>query len=700
MTYINCVDGTRIYDESISDVDLINDAYKLWLDIESFESNAREQMKDDARFINGEVYSTGFYNERKLTDRPALNVPRINQFTNFLKNGMRQSKPSIKTYPRSAENPEIEKQRIKIAENRQGLIRALQYDSQSTDAYQAAFDSAIDVGRGFVRVLTQYVSDKSFDQEIKIELVPEPFDVYMSRHRKMPDYSDAKYGFILSTVSKDSFGVMYPDASPGHWGNDSESKWLSSDDVTIVEFYCTWIKKRTLFQLPDGQKGYLDELGKLPNESRYEVEQLLKHPESMKREVSEPYIMYYKMTHLEILERKPVLGKYIPIVPMIGYETRVNGQLNIKGIVRDLKDVAKMYNYAASTEAERLTYSPKIRFIIAEGQIETHESEWGNANDSSQTVLSYKPTSNAGHPVPPPQQIAPMQIDGALIQAKAGYVDDMRAISGISAPALGMMAPQRSGIAIKELKMGTDIVNLHYTDNARICIAHVGRIVNEWLPSVYDTPRSLKILGMELEEKTINLHQRDNDGDLVELGDDDYDVVTTMGSDVLTKRQESLDFMMELVRVAPQITPLIYDLLVKNIDAPGSQEIAERLKKTIPPQILAEEGGEAKLRNKLQQAMQQLQQDKMAIMQLSKQLEHAMLELQNNDADRANDIEVENIKNQGKIAVAEINAMAKREADATKRAQAWYKIFNDYEKESNNGEENIQFNNQKDILLQ
>jgi len=666
------MDGSREYSKSIPDEEIIQDAYALFKEIQDYEAVTRREMRDDVQFENGKVWNESDVLARQQDDMPSLNVPRMDQFLNHIRNGFRQSKPAIKVSAKGADSEEVEEKRIKYAERRQGLTRAIQYASSAVDAYQEIFDEAsTKSGRGFIHITTQYVSDNSFDQEIVVDNIDDPFRVYMDRGRSKRDYRDAKYGFILSDMPREVFKAKYPDASDAHWFAEGDGKWIGKDDVTVAQFYCTWVKKRTLFMLEDGRRGYTDELDELTDGEK----ELVRSQIVKTREVREPYIMWYKLTTAQILDRRHIPGRWIPIVAMVGTEQEVDGVCNIYSMVRKLKDSAMLYNYAASQEAKRLSLSPKVPFIAAEGQIAGLEKEWAEANISNKPVLPYKPVTVGQHLAPPPQRQPPIGIDAGLINAKQGYLDDMRSIASIDMPSLGMMGPERSGIALKELKRGADIANLHYLDNMRITITHVGRIIQDWLPVYYDTDRIVKILGEEMDEKELRINAPDEDGEDVLLGDGEFDVTVTMGQSHDTKRQESMEFMLELIRAAPQVTPLIYDLLVKNMDSPGAQEISERLKRTIPPEILEEKGGEKQMQMQLQQAVQRLQQDEQIIQVLTAKLEEAMKELEDNGKEIAKDIEVARINQEGKIAVEHIKATAQQAQDTRRIAADYWKSF-------------------------
>ena len=66
-----------------------------------------------------------------------------------------------------------------------------------------------------------------------------------------------------------------------------------------------------------------------------------------------------------------------------------------------------------------------------------------------------------------------------------------------------------------------------------------------------------------------------------------YSVTVTTGPSAKTRRIEAAESMMQLVRALPQAGQLIMDLIAKNLNWPGAEEIAARLAKAIPPNLLS-----------------------------------------------------------------------------------------------------------------
>lgn len=648
------------YEKPKSNEEILAEAIAFYAEDIAYEMENREQQEIDLEFSIGRgQWDTDSIRSRSKgrIKRPMLTIDRMGEFLNHTKNEMRKNKPSIKVSPAGANSEDIQKKRIKHAQNRQGLIRQIQYDSRSSQAYQNAYDFAVDIGRGFFIVETEYVSDESFDLKIVINEIKNPDNVVIDRNRKKPDYRDMKRAFITERMPRERFKSEYPDADPSNWdASILQEYWATKDDIMIANYYCIRYKKRTLLGMEDGTNYYEDELKQFPDEDA----QAIRETAVKKRKIKAPYVKCYKMTACEILQEYDILGKYIPIIPVVGVEKEVKGEVIIQGMVRKLRDPQRLYNFWASTEAELLSLAPKSPYIAADGQIKGYEKIWGEANTVPHAYLPYKPVSLDGHPVPPPQRTEFAPVPTGIVNAKMGVIDDMRAITGMHSASLGMDGPEKSGRAIIAQQAAGDTSNYHFIDNMGIAIEQAGRIINDWLLNVYDTKRIEKILGDEGEEDTIELGGEDEDGDTIELGTGEFDVVVTMGPSYTTRRQEAAESMMQFMQAVPNVVPLIYDLLVKNMDWPGAQEIADRLRKTIPPEILEKNGGEEKLAQQLQQLTMQIKQYEEILPMLSQQLEKAMAELEDNGAEISKDLEIANIKAVTDIAVAEIKAKTER----------------------------------------
>jgi hypothetical protein len=122
------------------------------------------------------------------------------------------------------------------------------------------------------------------------------------------------------------------------------------------------------------------------------------------------------------------------------------------------------------------------------------------------------------------------------------------------------------------------------------------------IPKIYDTQRIARIIGVDGDVSMVKFNPtqpepvkevRDMEtGGLIEKiynpGVGTYDVMVTTGPGYMTKRQEALDAMSQILQSNPQLWSVAGDLFIKNMDWPGAQEMAERFKKILDPKVLAE----------------------------------------------------------------------------------------------------------------
>jgi hypothetical protein len=546
------------------------------------ETKIREVALEDLEFRSGKQWPEDVRQERTLDGRPTLVINRIPQFIRQITNDQRQNRPSIKV------SPVDDKGDVETGKILQGIIRHIEYDSNADIAYDTAFEGAALKGFGYFRIITDFVSPQSFNQEIKIKRIRNSFTVYLDPHAKEPDGSDAKWGFIFDDVEKEDFESEYKNAKLSNMSDwesigDRAPGWVEKSSVKVAEYFYVEHKEITLVLLSDGS--VLDK-STMPEEMPPEMAHLKVVNE---RKTLVPTVKWCKMNGIEILEETDWPGQWIPIIPVYGDELDVNGERILEGVIRHAKDSQRMYNYWASTETETIALAPRAPFIVAEGQIPPeYEGLWKSANRKNHAYLPYKPTSIGGVPVGPPQRNvyeAPIQ---AITQARGQAADDLKATTGIYDSALGSSPNDTSGIAIQRRNHQSQTSNFHFIDNLTRSLRHAGRILVDLIPKVYDTPRAVRILGDDGEQEIVMINQLfQHKGKQVtyDLGAGKYDVTIATGPSYATKRQEAVASMLDLCRSNPQIGALAADLMVKSMDWPGAQEIADRLKKALPPGI-------------------------------------------------------------------------------------------------------------------
>jgi hypothetical protein len=416
------------------------------------ESSNRQAAVEDLKFKNGEQWPEQIRAQRTLEKRPCLTINKIKTFVHQITNDQRQNRPAINV------SPVGDKSDPKTAQMLRGLIKQIERQSNADIAYDTGFDGAVSNGWGYWRVLTDYETDDSFNQVIRIGRIRNPFRVYMDPDRQEPDGSDAKWGFISDLILREEFKDKYPGKDALDWdvhGSGEEYKnWVTQTHVRIAEYFCIETKKRKLLAMANGHIGYEDELAD-------EVKQAIDADSSLvvnEREVQARQIKWYKITAKEILEENDWLGRWIPIVEVIGDEIDVEGKVTRAGVVRDAKDPQRMYNFWSTAETELIALAPKAPWIMEEGQVEGHEQRWKDANNKSYPYLLYKGTSIAGKPAPAPQRQQFAGPPTGVVNAKAGAAQDMMATTGIRFDStLAERTYDESGKALRELKRVGDL---------------------------------------------------------------------------------------------------------------------------------------------------------------------------------------------------------------------------------------------------
>ena len=585
-------------------------------------SESREDEIDDLRFYAGspdnhwqwpaDVLATrGAVQGQTINARPCLTINKLPQHVRQVTNDQRQNRPGAKVIPVD-DNADVE-----VADIFNGMIRHIEYISDADVAYDTACENQVSYGEGYLRLLTEYCDDNTFDQDIKIGRVRNSFSVYMDPTIQDPTGADAKWCFVTEDITKAEFERMYPDAAPITTlqslgvGDQSISNWLNEDTIRIADYYYIDYDRTTLNLYPGNATAFQG----TPEDKQLRA--IYGKPKKS-RESDRPKVKYCKINGYEILEEREWAGKWIPVIRIVGNEFEVDGRLYVSGLVRNAKDAQRMYNYWVSQEAEMLALAPKAPFIGYGGQFEGYEDKWKTANTQNWPYLEINPdvTDGQGAVLPLPQRAQPPMASSGLLQAKAGASEDIKSTTGQYNASLGMGSNERSGKAILARQREGDVGTYHYGDNLARGVRHVARQLVDLIPKIYDTQRIARIIGEDGETKMVKINPdqqqpvnkiMDQQGIVIEKiynpGVGKYDVVAITGPGYATKRQEALEAMAQLLQGNPQLWAVAGDLFVKNMDWPGAQEMSKRFAKTIDPKFMSD----ADESPALQAAQQQMQ---------------------------------------------------------------------------------------------
>ena len=630
----------------------INEAIKFWRLVNDADSNNRAEALNDIKFAAGDQWPVEIQNSRNVEARPCLTINKIDAYIRQVTNQQRQQRPRLKV---QAVNNLAD---YKIAQVIEGIMRHIEVNSNADTAYDTAFDYAVRMGWGYWRINTRYTSEDSFDQEIYIDTIDNPFTVYFDPNSVLPDGSDAERCLITTVLDKKIFREMYPNADDGasfaqrSTGDDTAS-WVTKEDIRLAEYFYIEREKAKLYLLSDGSRHFAD------SNTFFERVEAANLTVLDQRESFRKAVKWVKMTAMEIIEEKTWAGKYIPVVPCYGAQVIVDDKRKKYGLVRFAKDPQRMYNFWRTSMTESIALAPKAKWLLAEGQDEGHESEWALANIKSSPVLRYKQKDIDGAPAPVPQRLQPEPPPMGIMEAAGAISADLQMVLGILDPNQ-LPSGNISGKALAGQQNQVDLSNFHFYDNMTRSIRHTGKIILDLVPKIYDTQRVMRIIGSDGQPsmETINEQKTTDDGIQTVLNDvtvGEYDVVMDTGPGFMTKRQQAVDALMPLM-AKPELFNVAGDLVFRNMDFPGADVIADRLaamnplaqideKSDVPPQVQME----------LAQAKKTVQdmQNQMAAMQLAMQ-QRADIEQVKQDAETKRELMRQTAKAHNTETMAEV----------------------------------------------
>ncbi|MDR9813103.1 portal protein [Rhizobium hidalgonense] len=584
------------------------------------EQDNRMVALDDIRFSRlEEQWPQQIIQQRQTEQRPCLTINKMPAFIRQVVNDARQNKPSIKVHPvDSGADP-------KTAEIINGLIRNIEYTSNADVAYDTAIESSVSGGFGYWRVGMDYAYDDTFEMDLSIERVANQFAVYGDPDSMSADSSDWNVAFVVEPMRKDDYKAKYKgkkNADDSEVCIDFENDawrdagvWLDDETVMIAEW---WRREEVEREIVKCSNGYVYDKEDLDNDVDLQAALAAGIITIVGSRTTKSHkVTQVIMSGADVLAVNDWPGKYIPIVPVYGDEINIEGKRYFRSLIHSAKDAQRMFNYWRTTSTELVALAPRVPWIGRVGTFNTDADRWATANTTSHSYLEFDTEA----PQRQPLDVGPAA--GALQEA-LNASDDMKAIIGIYDASLGARSNETSGKAIMARQREGDVATFHFIDNLSRAIRHTGRILIDLIPKVYSDERVIRVLGEDGSPKSVKVNsgapapvigkdgqpEVDDQGNpmmaLHDLTAGKYDLTVTTGPSFTTRREEAAMQMTEFVRAFPAAAPVIGDILAMNLDWPGADEIADRLKKINP--ALQNKGLPPEVQQMIQQGQQAIQE--------------------------------------------------------------------------------------------
>jgi hypothetical protein len=603
----------------MSDTDILRLARERYREGVEGDRDNRDRDQEQRRFYRGkkaDQWDQGDLTKRR--GRITVTVNRCPQFVKQITGEMRQNKPAIKVLPVDDQTDP------KLAEVYSAIIRHIESNSDAHRIYSKSGEQAVIGGLGWFRILTDYLDDKSFDQEIVVKHIKNPLSVVCDPGAIELTRCDAGWMIVSELIPEDAFKAKYPNAKLDGFDTEEYALWRADKKIRVAEYWVREEKRRDLLLLSDGSTRYGDELEELEMAILSGLGVTIED----RRKVKAHTVKCYKITGLEVLESYDWAGSYIPLIPVIGEEIEVGDEVFRHGLVYPMIDSQKAYNFARSAMLETVASQPKAPYLVTTEMVKNHKKAWEGLNEGNPSALTFDPDPKAPQG---PQRIAPPNFSAAWYQEALTADGDMKATTGIYDASLGKQSNETSGRAIMARDQQGETASYVYVDNLSAAIRQAGRIMLEMIPHIYTGERVVRMMG---EDGAIEGYARINtmlpDGQVwndISVGQ--FDLEVTTGPAFATKRLEAADKLMKLAQAMPDKMAVAIDLLVKSLDIPYGEKIAERMGLAfIPPGMDADLD---KKRAEMAQAQGPQQPDPMQELAVA----GAMEEVRNKAADTA-----------------------------------------------------------------
>lgn len=577
--------------------DILHEARKAFDQCVDAAQDNRRTALEDIRFVRlNDHWPEDIRRQREIEGRPCLTIPKLPAYVRQVVNDSRQNKPAIKVHPVDSGAD------LKTAEIISGLIRNIEYTSNADIAYDTGVECAVSGGFGYWRVGMDYAYDDSFEMDLSIDRIANPFSVYEDPNSRAADSSDWDVAFITDRLTEAEYEREYGDEKAKvDWDDDAWSElrgtdWRNDDGVLLAEYWTREKVDRPIVLLSDGTIVGRDDLEKDEDLLLLLQNGLLQvHGERVSKSCK---VTQRILSGADLLKTTEWPGKYIPIVPVYGEEFDIEGRRYFRSLVHNALDGQRMFNYWRTTSTELVALAPKVPFIGPKGAFSVDTEKWNTANSKSWPYLEYEYKGN----IPPPQR-QPLDVGPAAgaLQEALNASDDIKAILGMYDASLGARSNETSGRAIMARQREGDVSTFHFQDNLARAIRHTGRILIDLIPKVYNTPRIVRIIGEDGTQTAQHINQQapqtgkkgeplfDAEGQAIlamhDLRVGKYDLTVTTGPSFTTRREEAAMHMTELARAFPPAAPVVAPLLAKNLDWPGADELAEKFEKMAEGQI-------------------------------------------------------------------------------------------------------------------
>lgn len=595
-----------------------------------------EPAREDMAFVIGDQWHSQVRADRERLNKPVLTINRLPAFVAQYVGAWLQNDTTIKILPSRGGTK-------KCAEIRQGIIRTILRTTPAKRALRTAMETSYICGVGNFGISLVEAKDDVFARDVEVDAYPDPFQVVWDRGSIEPTGADAQRCFVFDWMTREDFKKAYPKATPSSgWASDdvdfgvmSANGYDVNEMVRICKFW--QMKEESITLGLEADTGDVVDVSDW-DETRRAIDLASdKDGSPIVRETVHRYAECYVLSGEDVLEGPHRLD--VPRVPVFRVEgwALQEGPVRFRwGFIRFAKDPQRLHNYMRSMLAEQVQKSPVGKWLLDKvSMVGGLDKAFRNQHMSNDPLLYWDSQATGMKP----EFIPPQPLDPTLMAESQMTTQDIKDVTNKHEASLGVRSNEVSGRAIAARQRVSELGDVVYIENMNAALAECGVVLNALIPVVYDTHRTVKVTG-EDDVETLEVINEEGNDDSPDLTKGKYDLTYSTGPSYATKRQEAVDLLMTLMNTMPQVGNVVADIIVRNMDVPGAEELSARLASLLPPGMVDPEMLPERLRERAMQAQesqnQQAQQQAQAQqMMFQAQLEKLAAEIMNLKAQTA-----------------------------------------------------------------
>jgi Phage P22-like portal protein len=570
-----------------------------------FDENYRRYHKF-MKFVYDSSLSADDVSKLIVLKKPNIEFNILEAFINQRIGEFSKHEPSLQV--RAADGltaSQINEQLTKTIEVVEGHIREI-IDSTSNDGLQTnLYKDTMGGGFSVAEVYTDYISDLSFEQCIKVERAFDPTLCGFDPLARSSHKGDGQYCFKIIPRTKEDFEAEYGagatdgltfqknvDFGSFNWSYMNEQQSKYNKILLEVWFWQKERKKETIVKLSNGSvivKRHYEQLLDYWNNVLMKMEQPPIIIEERRSEIES--IHFYKLVENRLIEHKLTNWKYLPLVFIDGNSATIKRSNEdasyqmTRPYVYAAEGIQRLKNFAGQSIASELETLVQHKFMVS---IESIPEDYVDAytNPQQAQVLAYNAfyEKNPNMPLPPPQVIQRTDTPSIVQATFEGTDRTTQAILGSFDAQQGIVGDQISGRAIERGAMQSDAASRPYLENFIKGMNRIGQILLDLIPKYYLTPRTIPIK----KANGMRSYQPINDSSNPESIELNYDsnalqIKIEAGVNSSMQKQYALDQITKLMDASELFAKFInsdgLEILLENIDIKGIENLKERAAK-------------------------------------------------------------------------------------------------------------------------